>query len=103
MAAAMLLVNQGIATRVVSVPLPHIAARLPAPRRTALFGRRALPVTIFAHGDLDWSPLLGRAPALRIHVDRYGAGGSAREAACHAGLEPDRIAALIAAQLRGSR
>ncbi|MDJ0643804.1 MAG: hypothetical protein QNJ15_13400 [Erythrobacter sp.] len=94
---AEILTSRGVATRVVSIPIPHLAMRLTLEQRREIFGHNAIAVTLFAHAPMDWSQLIGAPVALSISVESFGEGGTSDEAALAAGLDPASIAERILA------
>ena len=98
MAARALLMDQGIATRVVSVPCMDLLLELPEAEKMAIIGTAPVKVGIEAAIRQGWDAIIGM-DGIFVGMSGFGASGPYKELYKHFGITPEAVAEAAAARL----
>ena len=98
MDARKLLIERGIATRVVSVPCMDLLLEAPDAARAAIIGRAPVKIAVEAAVRQGWDAIIG-ADGIFVGMSGFGASAPYKELYKHFGITPQAIADAAAKRL----
>lgn len=99
-AARMLLIDRGIATRVVSVPCMDLLLELPHDAKIAIIGSASVKIAVEAAVRQGWDAIIGM-DGIFIGMSSFGASAPYKELYQHFGITAEAIADAAVARLNG--